>query len=367
MNVCIMKYLHIKVDNFPKLDSCKNRFRTIDSFKVDECWVNFRFRKGDLHMIQELLKLPNKMVIDSWGHYMSGEEVMLRGLYELASGENQSTMSSNVFGGGQPLQSKAFNAFVSHVFDNFQHLLHDNFKWFQDNGYLDESAKAIDKKMREVDGFNPPDSWFNNVCCFIDCNCLPTSCVGGGPSEDGANSLRWSAKIQEAFYNGWKSIHGLKHQSVDIAHGISIDLSESYSLRRNDLYLLRKTDVNNKMRALTSLYIFGDSAYKTQSNISSYLSKEALPEVFAKWNYAMKSVRISIEWNYGYTASIFRYVADTAKLRVLGSDQTSKVYTVVTLLRNMKVFRYGGQSSVYFGLRFREDAFRCYMTQTNFN
>lgn len=28
----------------------------------------------------------------------------------------------------------------------------------------------------------------------------------------------------------------------------------------------------------------------------------------------MKSVRIAIEWNYGYTANIFRYVCNTGKL-----------------------------------------------------
>ena len=56
------------------------------------------------------------------------------------------------------------------------------------------------------------------VAHFIDCNCLPTSVVVGGPVEAGANASRWDGTIRRAFYNGWKSIHGLKHQTVDNAY-----------------------------------------------------------------------------------------------------------------------------------------------------
>ena len=48
---------------------------------------------------------------------------------------------------------------------------------------------------------------------FIDCKCSPTSVVGGGPAEDGANAARWDVEVNRAFYNGWKSVHGLKHQT----------------------------------------------------------------------------------------------------------------------------------------------------------
>jgi hypothetical protein len=308
--------------------------------------------------------MPNKMSLTN-GASMSGEEVMLRGLYELVSGETQFNIATNVFGGGQPLQSMAFSAFIDHVFVTHAHLLHNNMKWFHDNGLLHESARAIGEMMKRCADFEYPADWVNNVCMFIDCNCLPTSCVGGGPAEGGANARRWSTKIQEAFYNGWKSVHGLKHQSCDIAHGITVDLSDAYSLRRNDLYLLRESGVNAALALLTTLYIFGDSAYKAESNISSYLKEEVVIRLgYAKWNSAMKGVRIAIEWNYGYTASLFKYIGNTDKLHLLGSDNTSKIYTVCTLLRNMRVFMYGGQSSVYFNLQFLPHVLECYMNKT---
>jgi hypothetical protein len=58
---------------------------------------------------------------------------------------------------------------------------------------------------------------------MIDCNCEETSVPGGGPAESGANAARWDEDIQRAFYNGWKSIHGIKHQTVENASCLRID------------------------------------------------------------------------------------------------------------------------------------------------
>ena len=108
------------------------------------------------------------------------------------------------------------------------------------------------------------------VSHFIDCNCLPTSVVGGGPAEEGANAMRWADEIQQAFYNGWKSIHGLKHQTIDSAFGFTIHIFGPETVRHDDLALLRESDVNNMFRNLqvhcaewNQCRIFGDSAYKT--------------------------------------------------------------------------------------------------------
>ena len=94
-------------------------------------------------------------------------------------------------------------------------------------------------------------------------------------TDNGANSARWEDTIQRAFYNGWKSIHGLKHQTVDNAYGITVDLYGPTSLRRNDLCLLRESEINDRMSQAqlnerNQFIIFGDSVYKEQSHISSY-------------------------------------------------------------------------------------------------
>jgi hypothetical protein len=157
------------------------------------------------------------------------------------------------------------------------------------------------------------------VFAFIDCNCLQTSVVGGGPNEGkitgvvcillttiqcdllgGANASRWHHLVQRAFYNGWKSIHGLKHQTVDIAHGLTIDLHGPMSLRRNDLTLLRESDIVNRLREVQNgqehqYVMFGDSAYKKQSHLTSYFKDDDEIEEHVKWNKRLKAVRIAIE------------------------------------------------------------------------
>ena len=102
-----------------------SRERTIESFSAAECRAFFRFLKEDLHRLLPLLKFPEVMILDN-RISMSGEEVFLRGLFEMASGDNQEKISSLVFGRGQAAQSLAFKLFVSHVFNNFHHLVDNN-------------------------------------------------------------------------------------------------------------------------------------------------------------------------------------------------------------------------------------------------
>jgi len=79
----------------------------------------------------------------------------------------------------------------------------------------------------------------------------------------------------------------------------------------------------------------------------------------------MKSVRIAIEWNYGYTASLFKYVGNTVKLKMLKGYTVSKVYIVATFFRNIHVILNGCQSSNYFNLRFADPIhwLECYLYQ----
>ena len=82
----------------------------------------------------------------------------------------------------------------------------------------------------------------------------------------------------------------------------------------------------------------------------SAFSAEGAPPGQKAWNAAMKRVRISIEWNYGYTATLFKYIQNHSKLKVMQSKNVAKVYTVATLFRNFHVAAYGGQTSNYFDL-----------------
>ena len=80
----------------------------------------------------------------------------------------------------------------------------------------------------------------------------------------------------------------------------------------------------------------------------------------------MKRVRVSIEWNYGATASLFRYIGNKGKLSILGHRTIAKIYTVATILRNLNIGYYGCQSSNYFNVALDENFVEKYITQTDF-
>lgn len=81
----------------------------------------------------------------------------------------------------------------------------------------------------------------------------------------------------------------------------------------------------------------------------------------------MKSVRIAIEWNYGCTASLFKYLGMHWKLELLKSSETvSKLYTVATILRNFKAILSGTQCSNYFNIRLPDNVLEKYINQEDF-
>jgi hypothetical protein len=150
-----------------------------------------------------------------------------------------------------------------------------------------------------------------------------------------------------------------------------MDMFGPTSLRRNDLTLLRLSTINEclcdlqaEVEAKDHFHIFGESAYMQMSNLKSYFKSEGDIDK-RKWNSAMKKVRISIEWNYGYQASLFGYLANTRKLKLLESTTVTKVYTVATLLRNFHTISYGGQSSNYFNLSFPANTLVHYINGTD--
>jgi hypothetical protein len=107
--------------------------RTIASFSASQCWNFFETRQDDLIRLLRALKLPEICRLRN-GSTMAGEEVMLRGLYELVTGENQFNIAENIFGRKQTQQSRAFYFFVEHVFTTFYDLVTDNLQWWWDNG-----------------------------------------------------------------------------------------------------------------------------------------------------------------------------------------------------------------------------------------
>ena len=90
--------------------------RTIESFTASECWNFFETRKEDLERLLLNLRFPEKCILQN-GSTMPGEEVMLRGLYELVSGADQHDIVP-IFGRDQTQQSRAFKSHVTRCYSS---------------------------------------------------------------------------------------------------------------------------------------------------------------------------------------------------------------------------------------------------------
>jgi hypothetical protein len=252
----------MRVDFYENLERPIRRYWSVAG--LDEYFSRefLRFKKDLLLVLYPLLRFPFRVILDNQS-VMSGEEVFIRGLYELVTGHKK-TCVAEIFGRHPSDQSRAFKYFINHIYNTFHHIVEDNLQWWEDNGLLERAAVAIEERIG--------DRYGRQYVGFIDCNCLETDRPGGGPSEAGTNSSRWDADIQRAFYNGWKSIHGLKHQTVENALGFTMDIYGPTSNRRNDLRLFRESNINQRMHNLGTgqWLLFGDSAYKDHSNCKSY-------------------------------------------------------------------------------------------------
>ena len=78
----------------------------------------------------------------------------------------------------------------------------------------------------------------------------PTGRPGGGPARDGANARRNDPLIQRAWYNGWKKLHGMKWQTVDLPNGMNFHVWGPISIRHNDLESHDLSEINAKLAQL---------------------------------------------------------------------------------------------------------------------
>ena len=110
------------------VESIPDRKRDIESFSESECWNFFGTRKEDLPRLFRALQFDETCSLENRSS-MPGEEVMLRGLYELVSGNDQNEIAVNIFGRDQSTQSRAFKYFINHIYHHFLDLVTDNLDW----------------------------------------------------------------------------------------------------------------------------------------------------------------------------------------------------------------------------------------------
>ena len=163
--------------------------------------------------------------------------------------------------------------------------------------------------------------------------------MGEGPGAD-----RHARELQEAWWNGWKKLHGMKWQTVLLACGMDFHVFGPTSCRDNDLYALDESKIEDILRELCNngmgeilFKMFGDSAYNP-SNVMD--TADSLP------GRGFSSVRQLIEWSYAELKTLFAY-CDYKHILKLRQQPVAKIFFVCMILRNVYVTVHGSKAVTY--------------------
>jgi hypothetical protein len=340
IHICAGCYIRVKlVTKFEgtKLVRKNHRFESFEEWQLPNF---FRFKSAhDLHRLKACLNIEDDIVVGN-GYHVNGEEYLLLGLYRMSYPRRLSDVEE-FFGIEYTLCSRIFRHFLEFMCQNWGRLLEDNLEYWKP--FFASCANSVHQKLEVDYHIEVPGC---NVFAFID-NTLYTCCRPGG--ED--------YLLQEAFYTGWKKIHGLKFQTIDLPNGMTAHSFGPMSVRHNDSHSLIASDINAKLALLQAhdviqYILFGDSAYHMLSHIMSKLSPPAddpIPPFMAQINEGLGACRVSIEWGYKDLKTFWAYLGMKAgakiKLRTPG-----KQFLVGLILKNMYTACYGNQTSSYFDL-----------------
>eukprot|EP01036_Dinobryon_divergens_P054056 gene54056-72244_t len=127
---------------------------------------------------------------------------------------------------------------------------------------------------------------------------------GGGPLTDGEAAPRLPKEIQQAWWTGWKKLHGMKWQSVTMANGMDFEIWGPVSVRHPDAFTLNGSRIEEKLAACQAgrdlkFKIFGDSAYFDDEYLATGGGR------------GMSSVRESVEWGYKDLKTIWKNIHTT--------------------------------------------------------
>ena len=312
--------------------SCSERFRFQSFDSLRRLLRAFRFPPGDI-------KLKNR-------YKSTAEEIVLISLTRLTFPHRWTDIYERFPGRKYWFLSAAFMWFLDFMIDNWSYLLVNNLNWWYPR--FEESCNKIRLKLRNLNHENwrqffEPDEF--DVFAFID-DTMHATCRPGGNEDDGPAAPRVPLEVQEAWYNGWKKLHGMKWQTVIIACGMDIHVYGPLSARSNDLTALGKSCIEDLLRALFEArdnifyLLFGDSAFIPTDVMAT---NETYP------GRGMSSVREPIEWSYKDVKSLWKYCDYKHALKIY-KQPVAKIFFVCMLLRNALVALHGCQTSGYFDM-----------------
>ena len=320
--------------------------------------VSERFRFQSFACLQRLIncfRFPGGKIILQKRYKSTAEEILLISLSRLSFPLRWSDLYERFPGRKSWFLRNAFYWFLNFMVDNWAYLLLNNMRWWKP--FIAESCNCIRIKLQHLNHENwrqfheaPTRQILNNriemqgfrVGCFIDDTMMAFSRPGGNMAE-GPAAPRVPTEIQEAWYNGWKKLHGMKWQTVILANGMDLNVYGPLSVRRNDLTALDKSNIERNLREIFDddeiVYImFGDSAFIVSEMMAT---NESYP------GRGMSSVREIIEWSYKDVKQQWKY-CDYKHILQLRKQPVAKIFFLCLLFRNAYVTLHGSQAAEYF-------------------
>ena len=321
--------------------------RTIQSFEseLESFSEYFRFQSGD--QLRQLLigfQFPVG-IVKIKGYKFTSEEIMLISLIRLSWPHRWSDVRKSFPDRSRNELQLAFYWFLDFMINNWGYLITNNREYWLP--FLEESAEAIRNKLATLP--NEGNRLFFDaagtitgfaIALFIDNTIFAMCRPGGGPMTDGEQAQRISKLMQQAFWTGWKKLHGLKWQTVLLANGMDFEVWGPASVRRNDNFTLHRSGIENKLAELQrdnplKFRVHGDSAYTVTDYLVSGGGK------------GMAAVRETIEWSYKDLKTTWKYCDYKHALKIR-NQPLGKIFFVCMLLRNAHVTLNGNQTCDYF-------------------
>ena len=336
-----------------KLPPVIDLHRTIDSFRDEEIPNNFRFRsKSQLSKLIRCFQMP-ELLRSTQGHVFKSEELLLVTLFRFhCPCITTDATFKQIFGWTDWKVSMGVKLFVEYIIMNWSYLIEDNAAYWVD--FFPMFAECIQKKLIEYGCNFLPSNQIGGfkVFGFIDNTVFPTSRPGGGPVQDGVGSPRNHPLLQRSFYNGWKSLHGIKFQTIALPNGMMFHVWGPASCRHNDNYTLQHSNIqqvlsNIQLNQPLKYVVYGDSAYWSDEFIKSRHRDEEMCDTKKLENASMSKCRQTVEWDYGLVGSLWKRIFFKKNLK-LREQSVCNMTLFCMLITNAYVTMNGSQSSVFF-------------------
>ena len=323
----------------------------IDDWNEERITIDFPVdNTQQLRDLMTGLQFPAVMV-SPYRVTFTGEEVFLFGLFRLHNlGKYTSLDIATNFGFTHSSYcSQAFHLFLNFIVGDWGYLVTDNLDFWVP--YFPECADAIREEcLHNGVLFNDRFMIFG----FVDNTMHKTCRVGGGATTPGPNAPREPKELQQAWYNGWKKLHGLKWETVDLPNGMIAFAWGPVSVRHNDLFTLRHSKLNDLIRdcqlGLAVQYaIYGDSAYQhcRLSHLRARHNYDDITPHEQSENRVMSTVRETIEWSYKDMGQMFPLLNVDQILKVR-SMPVGKMYQAAMIFKNcINCFRHNQTSQYY--------------------